>query len=90
MYYSASSAYVHIAARKLLTDVEWRDCAFWKNGRRVILRFKKTGEFRQPRKGELYLSGAVPEAYDARYDMTQEYWILQPVATITRTIIEEV
>jgi hypothetical protein len=34
-----------------------------------------TGEFRAPRKGEFFLSGAIVEAYEARQDMNTKYWI---------------
>lgn len=38
-----------------------------------------TGEFRPPKKGEWYLSGAVVEAYKARNDLTQEFHIARLV-----------
>lgn len=34
---------------------------------------------RRPSKGEFYVSGAIPEAYRARNDLTTEYMIVQPV-----------
>lgn len=34
-----------------------------------------TGEFRPPRKGEWYISGAIPEAYLAPNDLTQSFHI---------------
>ncbi len=34
-----------------------------------------TGERRSPRKGEWYLSGAIPEAYYASADLKTEYYI---------------
>jgi hypothetical protein len=37
-----------------------------------------TGEFRPPRKGEWYASGAVVEAYMAPNDLTTSYWICVP------------
>lgn len=39
------------------------------------IRYKATGEFRNPRKGEFFLSGAIIEAYEAWHDMTMPYWI---------------
>jgi len=40
-----------------------------------------TGEFHPPRKGEWFVSGAVPEAYQAREDLSDGYHIarLQPL-----------
>ncbi len=34
-----------------------------------------TGEFREPLKGEYFLSGAIPEGYRATCNMTSKYWI---------------
>lgn len=36
---------------------------------------KPTGEKRCPKKGEWYLSGAITEAYQAKNDLTGEYYI---------------
>lgn len=44
-------------------------------------RFIKTGEKRKPLKGEWYLSGAIPEAYKAPNNLTQEHIICKPVKT---------
>ena len=41
---------------------------------------KKTGEFRPPKRGEWFLSGAVPEGYRALADMDGSYHILELVA----------
>ena len=38
-----------------------------------------TGEFRPPRRGELYLSGAIIEAYPATADISTAYHIAVPV-----------
>lgn len=40
-------------------------------------KFTPTGEFRAPRKGEWYLSGAIPEAYRAPNDLSTPYHILR-------------
>jgi hypothetical protein len=40
-------------------------------------KFKKTGEFRPPKKGEFYLSGAVPEVYRALEDLESSYHIVR-------------
>jgi hypothetical protein len=37
-----------------------------------------TGEFRAPRKGEWYASGAIVEAYQAPNDLKSSYWICVP------------
>lgn len=48
-----------------------------------------TGEFRPPKKGEWYLSGAIPECYRAPNDLTQSHYIVK-IVRIQRieTIIE--
>ena len=55
----------------------------------IFIRGKTTGEFRKPKKGEWYLSGAIPEAYCAPGDLSCEYNILRLVV-IEKTIIERV
>lgn len=40
-------------------------------------RYKATGEFRAPKRGEYYLSGAVIQAYRAPNDLSTEYWIAE-------------
>ena len=49
-------------------------------------------EFRCPKKGELYLSGAIPGAYKAPNDLNHEYWIatLVRVKVLTEYVLEEV
>jgi hypothetical protein len=44
------------------------------------VRFKKSNEFREPKKGEWYLSGAVVEAYRAPNDLSGKYWIAKRVS----------
>ena len=48
-------------------------------------------EYRCPRKGEWYLSGAIPEAYRAPNDLSQAFDIVKLVRTktITETVITE-
>jgi len=61
----------------------------------LYLRGVLTGEFRIPRKGEWYLSGAMPEAYRASTDkMESPYYILRLVRveswmTTTERIVQE-
>ena len=43
--------------------------------------FIKTSEFREPKKGEYYLSGAIVEAYLAPNDLSAKYWIAKEVST---------
>ena len=38
-------------------------------------RFVRTGEFRAPKKGERYISGAIPHAYLAPNDFETKFWI---------------
>lgn len=55
-----------------------------KNGHSHGLRGALTGEFRIPKKGEWYLSGAIPEAYRAPTDeMRTPYYILRLVRVET-------
>ena len=42
----------------------------------IKAQFILTGEQRAPKRGEYFLSGAIPEAYLALADMEQEYYIL--------------
>lgn len=39
--------------------------------------YVKTGEFRPPKRGEYYLSGAIPTAYYAPNDLTQAFYIMR-------------
>lgn len=39
----------------------------------------RTGETRAPKRGEWYLSGAIPEGYQAPNDLTQEFQICKLV-----------
>jgi|SRR5579871_773067 hypothetical protein len=45
-------------------------------------RYRATGEYRAPKRGEYYLSGAVITAYIAPNDLSTEYWIAEPVNTV--------
>lgn len=47
----------------------------WRKKKKAVT----TGEFRPPRKGEWYISGAIPEAYDAKADLSCSYWIARLV-----------
>jgi len=39
----------------------------------------RTDQFREPKKGEYYLSGAIPVAYRALSDLSSKFWICQTV-----------
>jgi hypothetical protein len=55
------------------------------------LRAQETGEKRPPQKGEWYLSGAVVEAYRAKNNLSQAYYIVRivRVKTVTyETVVE--
>lgn len=41
--------------------------------------FRKTGEFRAPKQGEFYLSGAIVAAYEAPNDLTTAFHIAKEV-----------
>lgn len=47
-------------------------------------RARITGEFRQPLKGEWYISGAIPEAYEAFSDLGQAFYIATIVSGVRR------
>ncbi len=49
--------------------------SFWRPGQRK--HYVKTGEFRKPLKGEFYLSGAIPLAYQALADCCSEYHVMR-------------
>lgn len=53
-------------------------------------RGKLTGEFRPPKKGEWYLSGAIPTAYLASNDLTTSFNILKIVKVKRVEYLEEV
>jgi hypothetical protein len=48
--------------------------------------FRATGEWRAPKRGEWYLSGAVIEAYQALQDLDGVYWIAQRIPDPPREI----
>ena len=41
--------------------------------------FRPTGEFRKPKHGDFFISGAVPTAYVAFQDLDTECWIAEEV-----------
>ncbi len=45
--------------------------------------FQATGEYRNPQKGEWYLSGSIIEAYRAPNGLSSAYWIAKPVKLVT-------
>lgn len=48
----------------------------------------RTGEFREPQKGEWYLSGAIPGAWKAPNTLSTKFHICKLVRTRTRTVTE--
>ena len=56
-------------------------------GMRGAAWFVRTGEMRPPRRGEYYLSGAVPEDYLARADLSSPQYILRPIADPPRRVV---
>jgi len=48
--------------------------------------FERTGEYRPPKKGEYYISGAIPEVYQAPNDLSQDHTIATPIPNPPRTI----
>lgn len=55
---------------------------------KATFRAIKTGEKRPPKAGEWYLSGAIPEAYRTKHDLTSSYHILRLVRIVTKTVTE--
>ena len=49
------------------------------------LYFYEKKEFRNPRKGEWFLSGAIVSAYMAPNDLDTKYWIVKPTFQAIRT-----
>lgn len=47
----------------------------FKGGGQWFIRVFRTGEFRNPKAGEWYLSGAIPEGWRACNDYNQPFWI---------------
>jgi hypothetical protein len=43
----------------------------------------------KPKKGDWYVSGAIPEAYRATNDLDTEYWIIQPTHYARQTVAWE-
>lgn len=58
-----------------------RDCPEWH-----LIRAKLTGEFREPKKGEWYISGAIPNGYRALEDLTAKYHIAVLVKVKVETV----
>ena len=48
--------------------------------------FEMVGEYRPPKKGEYYVSGAIPEVYQAPNDLSQNHQIARPVEDPPRFI----
>ena len=90
MFFPTADPYRYHMKIALPEGVTYHDFAFWKNGERVTLMARKTGEKRRPNKGEWFLSGAEVEAYYAPSTLDGEYHIAVIVPTKKRIIIEEV
>lgn len=52
------------------------------------VRAEWTGEKRPPKKGEWYISGAIPQAYRAPNDLSFDYYIARLVRVRVKTIVE--
>ena len=53
------------------------------------LRFERTGEFRTPKCGEWFLSGAKPEAYIAAHDFTTMPFHILKIAGLAEIVTTE-
>lgn len=57
-------------------------------GRSVACYYERLGH-RAPRKGEFYVSGAIPAAYKARADLSSEYLVVKPTHyAVAKTVHE--
>lgn len=54
------------------------------------VRAQKTGEFRCPRQGEWYLSGAIVQAWRTPNDLTSPYHIAKLVVIETKTVVTHI
>ena len=62
-----------------------------KNARgKRVLAARWTGEKRNPREGEFYLSGAVPGAWCARNDLSAKYAIAELAVLQVKTVAERI
>ena len=50
------------------------------------IRAVKSDEFREPKKDEWFISGAIPCAYHAKHDMTRKHWIAKFVIRKTKEV----
>ncbi len=51
----------------------------WESSPNCVRRFHRHSILRNPRKGEWYVSGAIPAAYRAPNDLTSPYLVVEPV-----------
>jgi hypothetical protein len=63
----------------------FKDSMYAKMKCRVV----RTGEYREPKKGEWFLSGAIPEGYRAANDLPSKYHICRLVRVETKHVIVE-
>lgn len=56
-------------------------------GGKADIQYKATGEYRPPRRGEYYLSGAIICAYRALNDLETSYWIAVAGKVTTHTTV---
>ena len=89
--------YFHLGDRPSLADCEKLGVKRPKNLMGVfspperdgfLIRAKQTGEYREPRRNEYYLSGAQPRAYRAPNDLSSKYHIMELVLIERKTHIE--
>lgn len=69
-----------------------RDYHPWKDTHPREVKAYRSGEFRNPKKGEWYISGAIPEAYQAKNDLSVPYLIARIVIVkeVTTYILERI
>ena len=68
--------------KETVVPLAWDSAALNRLRRQGATHAAWTGEFRPPRAGELYISGAIPEAYDAPGDLPGDAFIARPVRQV--------
>lgn len=66
---------------------DWHPSLDWKS--KNVLRAQPTGEFREPRTGEWFISGAIPEAYRASTTLCTKYHIAR-IVEVERVTTERI
>lgn len=82
---------VRIKGRKFVLPIVFSKYEYVNKRFSRVLLFWDAVDYRAPKKGEYFLSGAIPQPYKATNDMTQEYLVIKftDKATPVTTYIKE-